>query len=84
VVTERAYTVAELDALREAVERKWLFGIYSHSISGISCSRCYNEVEKTQCVEAIVRTHMIAGQTAEDLYASERLERTLAAEQQLR
>lgn len=72
MVTERAYTVTEIDALRRAVENKWLFGFYSFGTRGGGASRCYDEVEKTQCVEAILRTHMLAGQTAEDLYASER------------
>lgn len=67
---ERAYTVAEIDALRRACENKWLFGTYGQV--GNYHSRCYTEVEKTQCVEAIVRTQMLAGHTANDLYASER------------
>jgi hypothetical protein len=70
-VSERAYTVREIDALRGAVERKWLFGTYRQSGSGGYASRVYSENDKTQCVEAILRTHMLAGHTAEDLYASE-------------
>lgn len=69
-MSERAYTVREIDDLRKAVENKWLFGSYMPSqISGFS--RSYNEVEKAACVEQLVRTHMMAGHTAEDLYASE-------------
>lgn len=69
-MSERSYTVSELDALRNAVERKWLFGSYR---LGIQCrmSRSYREEEKTKAVEEIVRTHMLAGHTADDLYASE-------------
>jgi hypothetical protein len=70
-MTERAYTVNEIESLRRAVENKWLFGSYGQSM-GISQSRTYSEPEKTQCVEHIVRTWMQAGKTAEDLYASER------------
>lgn len=67
---ERAYTVSEIDALRQAVENKWLYG--SYSLSGGGSSRSYYEAEKTRCVEELVRTHMLAGHTAEDLYATER------------
>ena len=65
---ERTYTVREVDALRSACESKWLFSSY-RGRSG--ASRAYKEDEKTRCVEEIVRTHMQAGHTAEDLYASE-------------
>ena len=65
---ERAYTVREVDALRSACESKWLFGSYRWR-SG--ASRPYKQEEKTSCVEEMVRTHMLAGHTAEDLYASE-------------
>ena len=72
-MTERAYTVAELDALRRAVETKWLWGSYCPQWSGTTgMSRSYNEQDKAKSVEELVRTHMLAGHTAEDLYASER------------
>lgn len=68
---ERKYSVSELEALRQAVETKWLFGSYSQcGRSGMS--RVYYPDEKTKQVEELVRTHMLAGHTAEDLYASER------------
>ena len=70
-MTERSYTVNELDALRHAVEQKWLFGSYGQS-DCFGPSRSWQGAEKEQAVEAIVRTHMLAGHTAEDLYASER------------
>lgn len=72
-MSERAYTVSELDALRSAVEYKWLFGSYTpqRHESGITFGRSYKESEKAACVEELVRTHMMAGHTAEDLYASE-------------
>lgn len=77
----RAYTVKELDALRRVVERKWSFGVYgempepightpgqSYSYTG----RSYYGNEMTEAVEELVRTHMLAGHTAEDLIASEK------------
>jgi len=71
-MNERKYSVSEINELRRAVEYKWLFGSYTpHFNEGGSCSRSYHEEEKTKAVEEIVRTHMIAGHTAEDLYASE-------------
>ncbi len=72
-MSERSYTVKQIDDLRSAVEHKWLFGSYTpqRSEDGISCGRSYRAGEKTACVEELVRTHMLAGHTAEDLYASE-------------
>ncbi len=69
-MTDRSYTVAELDALRCAVERKFLYGRYAGPTNG-GWSRTYQEDEKVACVEQQVRTHMLAGHTAEDLLASE-------------
>jgi hypothetical protein len=69
-VTERAYTVRELDELREVVEHKWVWGSY-RPLPGVRQSRTYSPREKTKCVEELVRTHMIAGHTAEDLIKSE-------------
>ena len=40
------------------IDRRWL-------------SRSYNEGEKTACVEELVRTHMLAGHTVEDLLATD-------------
>lgn len=69
-MTERSYTVRELDALRRVVENKWLFGSYHLQQQG-GFSRSYMPDEKTKAVEEMVRTHMLAGHTAADLYASE-------------
>ena len=71
-MTERAYTVSEINALRRAVENKWLFGSYNPQHTGMSMSRSYMEADKITAVEVITQTHMLAGHTAEDLYASER------------
>lgn len=81
---ERSYTVAEIEALRRAVENKWLWGSYRPkfgaptSMSDGGCytvfagmSRTYRERDKLEAVEQITRTHMLAGHTAADLYASE-------------
>lgn len=69
---ERAYTVSEIDALRRAIENKWLFGTYAPNFARGMMSHSYNEVDKVVSVEELVRTHMLAGHTADDLYASER------------
>jgi hypothetical protein len=69
-MTERKYSVGDLDALRRAVRDKWLWGSY-HMTRESRASRSYREDEMTKAVEEIVRTHMLAGHTAEDLYASE-------------
>jgi hypothetical protein len=70
-MAERAYTVSELDALRRAAENKWLFGSYGNSPGKIRFSRSHKQEEKAVAVEEMVRTHMLAGHTADDLYASE-------------
>ena len=71
---DRAYTVAEINALRRALENKWLFGRYNPHQHGVmtAYSRIYSgEAEMVKCVEELLRAHMLAGHTAEDLYASE-------------
>lgn len=67
----RAYTVQEIDALRQAVERRELFGSCSQS-GGNRMSRSYSAGELDKIVEERVRTHMLAGHTAKDLYDAER------------
>lgn len=56
-MTERAYTVTELIALRRAVR----------ALIVINISQPYREAERTIEAEAIVQTHMLAGHVAEDL-----------------
>jgi hypothetical protein len=65
----RAYTVQEIDALRRACECKYMWGSYAPTFSS-GTSRCYREEEKAKVVEEQVRTHMLAGHTAEDLINS--------------
>ncbi len=62
---ERTYTVREIDAL----EKRWLFG--TSVLKGTSHGRCYNEKEKTACVEELVRTHMLAGHVSDDIYKAD-------------
>lgn len=72
-MSERKYSVTEIDNLRKACEHKWLWGTY-RPVSTRGFSRSYKEGEKTTCVEQLVRTHMLAGHTADDLYASEAIQ----------
>jgi hypothetical protein len=67
---EKAYTVREIDALRSVATNKFLWGHYGHP-EGNCTSRTYREEEKVACVEQMVRTHMLAGHTAQDLLDSE-------------
>ena len=69
-MSDRRYTVAEIDALRGVVEMKFLFGTYN-LLSGCHNSRAYRAEEKEKAVEERVRTHMLAGHTAQDLIDSE-------------
>ena len=73
-MSERKYSVSEIDALRGLVENKYLYGVYDLGLLPMNgCySRNYREEEKVAAVEAMVRTHMLAGHTAEDLLASGR------------
>lgn len=75
-MSERAYTVREVDELRRAIENKWLYGSYRSPAEyleegGIVMSCSYSEKDKSVAVEQMVRTHMLAGHTACDLLASE-------------
>lgn len=62
------YTVAEIDALRGACESRYLFGTTAPT-SGMS--RSYYEPDKAKAVEEMVRTYMLAGIRADDLYAQD-------------
>lgn len=74
----RSYTVTEIDALRNLCERKFLFGSYQLPKMG-GASRSYNEIEKYTAVEEMVRTHMFAGHTAEDLSPAPAAEKQVLA-----
>lgn len=66
-MTERAYTVSEIDALRAALRAKMI------SWRSVSCFTAEAEeredrsiARETAMVEDAVRTHMLAGHTAVD------------------
>lgn len=73
-MTDRAYTVREIDDLRQVMDTKYIWGTYRLPLARFSegrpttthMSRSYNEVEKTKVVEEWVRTAMLAGHTAAD------------------
>jgi len=70
---ERKYTVREIDELRAVLEAKFLTGSYN---SLVARSRDYRTEEKCaeiMAIEAMVRTHMEAGHTAETLLESQTL-----------
>ena len=67
----RRYTVAEIEALRDCFENKYLWGSYTLP-EGVASSNAYRESDKITTVEEWVRTHMMAGHTAEDLINSEK------------
>lgn len=65
---ERKYSVAEIDALRSVCRSRCLFGT-SYTGPGDACtSWSYDARELAARVEESVRTHMMAGHTAEDIY----------------
>jgi hypothetical protein len=65
-MSERKYSVSEINELRRVVENMYLFGTYN-LVSGGTMSRSFSESEKNIAVEQQVRTHMLAGHTADDL-----------------
>lgn len=71
-MSERKYSVAELDALRIAVRNKFVWGRYIPVPMRGVMSRCFRDGEIENSVEQMVRTHMLSGHTSEDLYASEK------------
>lgn len=86
-MTERAYTVQEIDALRRVVENKELWGRYSGPIDksvtktnpdgswqtfSTGFSKSFKRDELTRIVEERVRTYMVAGLTATDLLEGRR------------
>lgn len=80
---ERSYTVKEIDDLRKACKNKWLWGYYNGprcvetfdsngNIIKLNPSCSYNQQDLDKGVEELVRTHMLAGHTAQDLLDSEK------------
>lgn len=85
-MTERAYTVKEIDELRWCCENKYIWGRYNGPVKGsfiapstengftsTMISRTFREADKIVAVEEMVRTHMAAGHTAHDLIQSEEI-----------
>lgn len=69
-MSERRYTVAEIDALRRCHETYYSFRCYSQeNVSNDFVT--YRETDRAIVVEQQVRTSMLAGITAEDLIASD-------------
>lgn len=69
----RKYTVEELNALRNVYTKRWLYGTsLPEDGEGWGWSRTYTEQEKVKCVEELVRTAMLAGITAEEVYEADR------------
>lgn len=70
---EKAYTVKEVDELRQACWLRWHFGTTNLSgRSNASFGRSYGFGEETKGVDEFVRTYMTAGLTAEDIYKADR------------
>ena len=68
-INVRGYSVAEIDNLRAACELKWMFGT---SLPVGNCvGRSYRDEVKAVCVEEMVRTYMLAGIRADDIYAND-------------
>lgn len=71
-MSERKYSVSEINALRSAAETLLLWGTLNQSARNGQMSRGFRPEEKATAVEEMVRTYMMAGVTADDLYADER------------
>ena len=74
-MSERKYTVHEIDELRAVCERRWLFGS-AYLSANTGCSRSYKSSEKDIGVEQLVRTYMLSGITAQDIYETDRPKET--------
>lgn len=62
-MTHRAYTLAEIDALREAVWRQAQTGMKD---PGLSADQIFISPDTAKYLESKVRTYMAAGITAQD------------------
>ena len=69
-MSDRAYTVKEIDDLRGACEMRWLFGT-TKIIRNILRGCSYNQRDKDHGIEELVRTYMLAGLVAKDLYEAD-------------
>lgn len=73
-MTERAYTVSEIDKLRLICDERWLTGTTFYHPELPSYGRSYKEYERIREVEEHVRTYMLAGILAEEIRASDRIQ----------
>lgn len=72
-MAERAYTVSEIDELRNTLKYRYMFGSsYFPPNSGDRTGRVYREDEMVAEVEQQVRTYMIAGITSDDIVAHDK------------
>ena len=68
VIVMRAYTVGEIDRMREAIEYKCLFGMRPSEDKRLNrTSFSFNRIELEKSVEERLRTYMLADITPEDL-----------------
>lgn len=73
-MTERSYTVKEIDALRGCCWSRFRTPFGYAGLRGDGSYRGPRGHEDRAAIEEMVRTHMLAGHTAEDLIASEKPE----------
>lgn len=66
-MSEHKYTVSEIDALRSAVTMRVNFGT-TRLNPGATIGRVWSSGEMQKAVEEQVRTYMLAGISARDLY----------------
>ena len=69
---QRRYSVAELDALRQVAEMRYLYGT---TVWDEGMSRCYMEQDRIRAVEELTRTYMLAGFAAQDIVDSDNAKR---------
>lgn len=67
-MTDRSYSLSEIDEMRHKISNKYLYGAFQPVFSerGTS-SYSYTEAEKATCVEQELRTYMLAGLGPDDL-----------------
>ena len=69
-MSERRYTVREIDELREVCDMRYMWGTTVPGFDptgGIHHSRTYRETERVTAVEQMIRTYMLAGITAKQI-----------------
>lgn len=76
---ERAYTVSEIDKLRVAVRTKYVYGSTyfpppkpGETTFGRQSLRSYSQGEVEIATEERLRSYMLAGITAEDIYEQDK------------